>query len=947
MFRPGGVLVSSVTYLLLCGQGAAGQTVGATTGAIEGTVTDFTDAVLPAVTITAASDALMALRTTLSAPDGSYRLSALPPGTYRLLYVLSGFASARREDIRVNLGATSTVDVSLDTVRLGAIVTVKGGAGVVDRRATMAATVFDAGELAHLPGARTIGSILAATPAVQLTRFDVGGSTAFAVGPFSVYGTSAYNRPTIEGISVSGMNPFGFALDYGTFTNVSVGTGAYGPEWSSPGLHMQFITKSGANQYAGTFYAGYEHGSWQSHNIDERQIELGAPVAEGLPASATNRLRNYRDLNGDAGGYLRRDRLWWYASARDHASSARQVNFPVQPLETHVTTFTGKGTWRVNDTHQIVVFAQGSRNRQPIRLDGFLRSTTAKNITVESTLGQLAKGLVWKTEWSAVIGKKLFVEARAGQFVASRAERPNGASPRTEDLQGPEVFGGNRDRREEWHSNQVNAAASYFRDGPFGRHQFKAGLEVERVIGADEWIHAYPGDVLHVTQNAIPREVYLFQTPSRSESGHWSHAAYGGDSWQIADRLTLNLGVRFDRFRIFLPEQHHPTGRFNPAAQTFPAVDNVAYWNVIAPRIGASYDVRGDGRTIVKASYGFHWLPPTTELGFNVNPNGRVWWERFKWADVDGNGVWQRGEEFDRQETRGGEDFDSIDPDLKLAYIREITARVEREAPAGLGIGTGVTWRGERQHGARQRAYWPFQAFSVPVTLDDPGPDAELGTRDDGPSIQLFELIPDLLRQSQIVVQNLPHAENDHLTWEAAARGRFNGKWSLFASVAHTWNRDHAREYFGQQIRANEFALTPNDFIHTDSRGRHAYRDWSIRVHATWQGPWKTRVTPFLRHQSGQAFGRTLIARLNYGTIRVLSEPIGARRQDHVTLLDLRVDKDIRIARANQITAFVEVFNTLNANPEQNVNWETGGLFLSPIVIVPPRIVRVGCRVEW
>jgi len=79
----------------------------------------------------------------------------------------------------------------------------------------------------------------------------------------------------------------------------------------------------------------------------------------------------------------------------------------------------------------------------------------------------------------------------------------------------------------------------------------------------------------------------------------------------------------------------------------------------------------------------------------------------------------------------------------------------------------------------------------------------------------------------------------------------------------------------------------------------------------------------------------------------VLAEPIGARRQDNVTLLDLRVDKDIRIAGANQITAFVEVFNTLNANPEQNVNWETGALFLSPIVIVPPRIVRVGFRFEW
>jgi hypothetical protein len=947
VFRPGSILLSSVAYLLLCAQGASGQTVGTTTGAIEGTVTDTTGAVLPGVTITAASDALMALRTTMSAPDGSYRLSGLPPGNYRLSYALSGFASVRRDDVRVNLGAAATVDLSLDTARLGEVISVEGGAGMVDRRATMIATVFDAGELAQLPGARTIGSILAATPAVQFTRFDVGGSTAFAVGPFSVYGTSGFNRPTIEGISVSNMNPFGFTLDYGTFANVSVGTGAYGPEWPSPGLHMQFITKSGGNRYAGTLYAGYEHGSWQSQNIDERQLEQGAPVAEGLSVTGTNRLQTYRDLNGDVGGYLRKDRVWWYASARDHASSARQVIFPVAPLETRVTTFTGKGTWRVNDAHQFVVFAQGSRNRQPIRLDGFLRTAAAKNVTVESTSAQLAKGLVWKGEWSAVIGKRLFIEARAGQFVASRSERPNGSPPRTEDIQRPEVFGGNRDWQGEWYSDQVNAAASYFRDGPFGRHQFKAGLQVQRTIATDEWRQAYPGDVLHVTQNGVAREVYLFQTPSRSESGQWWQAAYAGDSWHVDDRLTLNLGVRFDRFRVFLPEQHHPAGQFNPAARIFSAVDNVADWNVIAPRIAASYDLLGNGRTILKVSYGFHWLPPTTDLGFNVNPNGRVWWERFTWADANGNGLWERGEEFDRQETRGGEAIDSIDPGLKLAYIREITARVERELTAGLLIGTAISWRGERQHGARQRASWPFEAFSVPLTLRDPGPDAEFGTGDDGPPLQLFELRSDLLAQSQIVVRNLSDAENDHLTWEAVARRSFSGRWSLFASFAHTWNRDHSREYFGQQIRANEFPVTPNDFIHTDRRGRHVYRDWSARIHGTWGGPWRTRVTPLLRHQSGQAFGRTLVARLNYGTIRVLAEPIGSRRQDHVTVLDLRVEKDVRVAGTNDVTAFLDVFNTLNANPEQNISWETGAAFLSPLVIVPPRIVRVGFRLDW
>ena len=104
-------------------------------------------------------------------------------------------------------------------------------------------------------------------------------------------------------------------------------------------------------------------------------------------------------------------------------------------------------------------------------------------------------------------------------------------------------------------------------------------------------------------------------------------------------------------------------------------------------------------------------------------------------------------------------------------------------------------------------------------------------------------------------------------------------------------------------------------------------------------------MTPFLRHQSGQAFGRTLIARLNYGTIRVLSEPIGARRGTTLRCSTCGWT-NIRVAGANQITAFVELFNMLNANAAQNINWETGASFLSPLIIVPPRIMRVGFRLS-
>ena len=947
MFRPRSVLLQFMLGLLLHAPAGLAQTIGSTTGAVEGAVLDATGAVLPRVTVTVAGDPLLVPSETTSARDGSYRFPTLPPGRYVLTFAFPGFETEQCEGILVSLGVTTTVNITLGVAARRDAVTVEGGAAVVDRRSTMISTVFDAGELDRLPGNRTLAAILAAAPAVQLTRFDVGGSTAFAPGPSSAYGIGLTN-PMVEGISVFGINPPGLFLDYGSVADVSVVTGASGPDALGSGLQVKFVTKSGGNRFAGSMYAGYENRAWQGHNIDASQAARGAPVANGLPASEWNRLLRYHDVNGDVGGYVRRDRLWWYGSARDHRSSARQVSFPATPFDNRVTSLTGKATWRVRDGHHIVWFAQGGRNRQPIRLDAFLRPATARNTSIESTLDQLATGLVWKAEWNAIVRRAVYVEARVGQFAASRAERPNGSSPRTEDSLRPEVSGGNRDWREDQRLDQASGSISYFREGWRGRHELTAGAQLIRRTVAESWLHAYPGDVLHVRENGRAHEVYLFQTPSRSESGQWTYAGYVSDRWQVHHRVTLNVGARLSHFRVFLPAQEHPAGRFNPTPQSFPSKPNVADWTVAVPQLAASVDLRGNGRTILKASYGSTWVQPGVDLGFNVNPNGRVWWQRFKWADANLDDKWQPGEEFDRQETRGGESgLESIDPDLRLAYIREMTVRLEQEAFAGLLVGTGLVWRGERQQGARQRGSWSFEDFSVPVLLNDPGPDGVRGQGgDDGPDINLFELRPDLVGQSAIVVRNASYGDSDYLTWEVMARRRFSRRWSVFASFAHMWNRDHASAYLGQAVRANEYPATPNDLINTDARGRHVYRDWSFKAHGTYAGPWGLLVSPFLRHQSGQPFGRTLPAALNYGTIRVLAEPVGTRRQRHVTLVDVRVQKIIRLPGDRRLTGFVDVFNAFNANPEQNISWETA-TFLRPIVIVPPRIARLGFRFDW
>ena len=158
------------------------------------------------------------------------------------------------------------------------------------------------------------------------------------------------------------------------------------------------------------------------------------------------------------------------------------------------------------------------------------------------------------------------------------------------------------------------------------------------------------------------------------------------------------------------------------------------------------------------------------------------------------------------------------------------------------------------------------------------------------------------------------------------------------AGFAHVWNREHASSYSGQSVRQNQYPVTPNDLINAGPDGsydftdvdrqgaRHARRALGRARVAAAASSVRPAIRPHVR------------TRLEYGTVRVLAEPIGTRRMDHVTLLDVRVEKGIRFPGGRRLAGFVDVFNVLNANPEQNLNWSSGSSFLQPLVIVPPRI---------
>jgi hypothetical protein len=169
------------------------------------------------------------------------------------------------------------------------------------------------------------------------------------------------------------------------------------------------------------------------------------------------------------------------------------------------------------------------------------------------------------------------------------------------------------------------------------------------------------------------------------------------------------------------------------------------------------------------------------------------------------------------------------------------------------------------------------------------------------------------------------------------------------AGFAHTWNRDQASGYFGQSVRQNTYPLTPNDLINAGNDGRYEFRTWSAKVYSTYEGAWDLRVTPYLRHQSGQPFGRTFsTTNLKYArSVRILAEPMDTRRTDNITTVDVRVEKGFRLAEGRRVAGFVDAFNLLNGNPEETTSWISGPSFLRPLNIVAPRVMRVGAKLEW
>jgi hypothetical protein len=450
-----------------------------------------------------------------------------------------------------------------------------------------------------------------------------------------------------------------------------------------------------------------------------------------------------------------------------------------------------------------------------------------------------------------------------------------------------------------------------------------------------------------VPANCTKLDVILFE-PGDAIGGLMTYGAFIHDVWRANGKLTFNLGARIDRYRAFSPEQGHPVSRFNPTAQTFAAVDNLISWNLPVPRIGMTYDLSGNGKTVLKANYGKYYWNPGADFVFNIQPNASAWWKRYRWNDANNNNRWEPGELGIEVDRRGGAATESLDPDLRDSYTKEFATFLERELMPNFGVRAGYVYRAQRDQYARVNINRPYSGFTVPVSVPDPGPDNVRGNADDGTPLQAFDLAQEFRGLPAVNRQTNVESPADYHTFEITGTKRMSNRWSLLASYGWTKSYDQAATIQGNSVRANALPQSPNDLINANDKGQLIYTRSTVKVNGTWNSPfWDISISPLIRFQQGVPFGRTFQSNLSFGSVRFLAEPLGTRRQDNIVIADLRVEKTQKFLQGRDISVFFDLYNMFNANPAQNLQWSSGTAWNRPLSIVPPRLARLGVKLNF
>lgn len=889
---------------------------GTITGSLQGTVKDQDGGVLPGVTVTVSSDALVAGRLmAVSDERGNYRFPSLPPGLYSVEASLSGFQTVRQDGIRVRMGQALGVDLVLPLAKMAEAVTVIAEAPLVSIVSNSLSTSFDADFLSKQPLPRNYYTIIRSAPGVNIDYRQSSGSAMLAYG-----GTQErQNAFTLDGVNVAdagaGQHWILPAIQWMQEIQVG-GLGAPAEYGGYTGGIINGITKSGGNEFRGEVEYYFQPEGWTSDNDPTSEEETF----------------KFSDLAVSLGGPVAKDRLWYFASGEYW----NQVTTPYGATETSdrkISRFLGKLTLQAGAMNRLMFMAE---------YEGLVneRRGIGPYTLPEASRKQDAPGASFALHWESLVNAYNFYSVKFTGYDGRNDYLPYHGSntPGRIDYWDSEVAWGNAAFTDRNYRRVLTLDGSWnlFVDGLFAEddtHTFKFGTLLEQGRSSDQWLRN-GGFTYYDDSTACASPEAYFADPSCAvspdafiERGYGEYdqhpnfsglALYAQDSLRLR-RWTINAGLRYGGYTGGWQKGHGD-----------PTVYDV---NFIDPRIGFVWDVFGDARTAVKAHWGryhekmFNYLFDREASGQGVIPDQDCYWN---------------------EDTRDYTDCD--EPVVQLAtmgrvnhpYADESLFSVEHQLGKGTMVGVDLIDR-------------RFRDLMAMVNVNE---DYELLTATGNPLTGESLPIWNLLSDPRFVLTTDNGAYRDYQAAILRFDKRYSHGWQLRTSLVWT---DLKGNILSQSGYEEEF-LDRNGF--TNAAGRmERYSKWEYKLSGSVDLPFNFELSGQYTFLSGWYWTPYVRVRgLDYNASTgnyIWLTARGSQQLPDRSLLDLRLAWSTKLAGSYHLTASLECFNVTNADTVLRVSgrwgdyrissqrWTPSSSFGAATQIESPRQIRAGLRLEF
>jgi outer membrane receptor protein involved in Fe transport len=935
------LLSSGLTFALA--SPALAQT---TTGSIAGTVKDATGAAIRGVSVNISGPTIVGTQSATTNASGFYRVIGLPPGVYEVTFSLQGFTTQARKGLRVSVGSVSEVNADLAMSQMSEQVEVVGTTSAVDTSSNEVGSTLDRSFVENIPTRRTsFFDLIAAAPG-SLAAGEGSGDHSASTRTM-VYGSS-YDDNTfkLDGVDITD-NYWGEALGEPNVDAIEeiqvLSLGAPAEYGNLQGAVYNIVTRQGTNDFHGDANFYFQPKGMTSDNLTDVKNPNGSFVEACPTAADPNKKcpftrKRYHDFSAQLGGPLVKDKLWFFASyqyTRD-AFSQVGVDSSFSGLLTR-DRFMGKLNWQVSPRHKVVASFHMDKGNNDRALSPGEAPTRAYS--------RRHKTPVLGATYSGVLSDKTVVEASYSGFYASVHGGPTDPNQpksltRVTNYDTGELTGGPYYfySLDPYRRQTASAKVSHLADDFLGAgHDFRFGVqyskgEVLGTYGLNNAVYIYGG------------YTYGYQrTPFQYSGVGVGVGAFADDTVRVNDRLSLNLGARYDYNKAYsdaIPERLGlAAGDGTPTGKVFPRVDYFT-WNSVSPRVGFNWKLTSDGKTVFRGHWGQYRKAVATgefanRLGPSITPS-------FSGSNYN----FQTGQFEDLVQT-SDPTIVSVAPGYFSPHTDQFIVSLDRELLKNMGASLSYV----HKYGDNFAAWEPIGGVFSPVTYVD-----SVGQGATGQSLTLSQL-----QNSRSALSYVLH--NDprmYIRVNAVSLGlvrRFSGRWSANANL--TWMRStgrlpqsregvEVRQLSGIQFRP--FGQDPNDFVNTDGRQRGDV-EWQFKTQLAYKMPWDMLASANVSSRSGANLIRQAgVSSLTNLTTTVLLQKRGENgRLPSVTFVDLRLEKDVKLQSNVRLGVSADVFNLLNNDAPQRVRSSrvTSSVFNWPRDFVLPRRFMLGAKLKF